>query len=223
MTTRLRHTARLGFLCLALALSALADTAHSVRPAHATGAMLFAQGGPSGVWVTGSGFTPGALVRLEVLSSDLTKVPYTAYNVPVNSYGGFSEWQGTNGYWLGPVSPSSFSGDVYIAADGGAPTTVWARSHVYPAPQVSVAGAPYPCGRVWASGYGFQGGDSVRFELIKTDLSQVLDTEWATVDSRTGDVWQQLNVPAGFYGPAYVVLDEGLNAPLTVWARVTTC
>jgi hypothetical protein len=77
-------------------------------------------GETAGVQVNGSGFTPGATVRVEVLDTSLN-VQHTQYVTAVN--GGVAS--GT--FYTALKAPC---GSVYVAADGSPGPTAWAKAYV---------------------------------------------------------------------------------------------
>jgi hypothetical protein len=80
--------------------------------------------------------------------------------------------------------------------------------------------------------YGFQSPYyNVRFTLLSSDRSRVLDSKTVSTDLQFGDAGATLNVtPYGsYFGPAWVVADEfdggggTVPAPATIWANPTIC
>jgi hypothetical protein len=198
----------------ALTLGALAGLTVAT-PAYAGSPQIYAAGGPGDVSVAGSGFTPGATVRLEALTPGLS-VLRTIY---VTADGGGDI--GGGGVYITSLSP----GDVWVAADGAPGPTAWAQTSVSPFPtlQANSMGCPYPGGVSVSGDYVPPGVTTVRVELIAANsswqLGSVVDTETAPV--RNGSFGTDLNLKAPAYsGHAFVAADEDIPGVPTIWTSL---
>ena len=202
--------ATVGVVSVALALGGLTVAAQAaLAPPPPRHVWAYGQGG--GVIVYADNFTPGAVVRIEVLDAGLRTVLSERYLTTPST-----------GAW-DVLMPVSYTGDVWVAADSPAGPTVWARTHVFPDPHLdSVVAAPTQCGTVAITGSGYYPGDTVRVELLDAHLN-LIDTQWLTAQAYgiyAGTIRATLDTH-GFAGTAWVVTDFG--APGEAWAETSTC
>jgi len=132
----------------ALALAGFAGIATPAPAALAAGGpalSLIGQGG--GVYVAGTGFTPGVSVRVEVLNSSLTAVGSTQYLTPrACYYGGCFE----------TVLSAGFTGSAYVAADQAGQSTTWAQTTIYHDPYITAYAESGPSSTTFVvSGSGY--------------------------------------------------------------------
>jgi hypothetical protein len=187
---------------------------------------LSAYGGPAEIWVSGSGFTAGASVRIDVISNPGWR-SVRSETTQADQYGDL----GVEFYNL------SYAGSVWVAADQLSPApslgTLWAQTTVSPPPQFLVNGTGQPyCGYpVSVEAYGFERYYNVRLELLPQNLSTVLDTRLTTADG-IGDAYASPPLSTkGYTGWAWIVADEygngssgfGPPAPATAWYHLYVC
>ena len=207
-----RFAARLatvGAVSVALAFGGLTHAALAAptppRP------LLSVDGQGGGVIVYGWNFPPGAKLRVELLDAGLDKTVATAYLNAIST-GAFDV-----------LVPTGYTGDVWVATDSPGLPTVWARTHVFPAPHLdSVVAAPTQCGTVAITGSGYYPGGTARVELLDAHLN-VIDTQWVTSDTGRvygGTIRTTLDTH-GYVGTVWVVTDG--DAPAEAWAQVSTC
>ena len=222
----MKHFRRLKLLMLSGAV-VFAGLTWAAAPALANSSPSFnAYGGPAGVWVSGSGFTAGASVRINVISNPGWK-SVGSQTTQVDPYGDIGvEFHNV-----------SYAGSVWVAADQLSPApslgTLWAQTVVSPPPQFLVNGTGQPyCGYpVSVAAYGFEPYYNVRLELLPQNLSTVLDTRLTTATG-TGNAYASPPLSAkGYTGWAWIVADEygngpagyGPPAPATAWYHVYVC
>jgi hypothetical protein len=179
MAHLLRHLRR-GILVVALVLAGLAATAPAAPAAHAAGPSLYLIGQGGGVYVSGTGFTPGVTVRVEVLNSSLTTVG-SIQNLTAQScyYGGC----------FATVLPASFTGSAWVTADQAGWPTIWAQTTIYQDPYITAytEPGPYSSGIV-VSGSGYTPGASVTVQvsqLCGLFCWKVLSTQTVTASFAT--------------------------------------
>jgi hypothetical protein len=207
-----------------VAIGALAGLTAAAAPAYAAGPHISAIGGPGEITITGGGFNAFATVRLEALTSDLSKVLDT---ITVTADGG--GYIGTGRFDYKELNSfHGYTGDVWVAADGAPGPTAGAYTHVYPAPTLDASNpAPYCNGVVTVFGYNFQPGDWVRLVLLSGDLTTVMDQQYAMVDS-SGSIppgfgnTVQLHLTPGYHGPVQVFADESYPGALTTGAQLSS-
>jgi hypothetical protein len=187
--------------------------------AHAMSASLGASGGPGVIWVSGEGFSAGASIHVEALSSPNLTLVTAQMTVQVGQNGSFGV-QLTNRSYIGPV---------WVAADTSL-GTIWAQTVTSLPPSFTANGTGQDrCGApVGVEAVNFQPASSVRVELLNQSL-EVLSWATTTADGM-GDVsaWPGLS-PHGYAGPARIAIDEtptpgtGEAAPATLWDELNVC
>src|SRR5262249_15181050 len=174
------HHLRRGILVVALALAGLAALAPAAPAAHAAGPSLYLIGQGGGVYVSGTSFTPGVQVRVEVLNSSMT----TAGSVQ-----NLTAQPCSSGGCSAPVLPAGFTGAAWVpAAQTGWPTT-WAQTTIYQDPYITAytEPGPYSSGIV-VSGSGYTPGASVKVQvsqLCGVFCWKVLSTQTVTASFAT--------------------------------------
>jgi hypothetical protein len=129
MTYLLRRS-KFAILTAALALGGLVAAATPAAHAGSGPSIVAYYSAGAGVSVLGGGFTPPTYlnphpeVRVEVLTADLRRTLGTAY-LPVNEFGQIDgDVSGNDMLCL-----QSYSGQVYVAADGQPGPTAWAQTY----------------------------------------------------------------------------------------------
>ena len=180
------HRAKLLALSGVLALGGLGVVAPAVHAAPPP--QLYPLGGPGQVTIEDNGgFTPGATVRLEALTPDLTRVLVTQY-FTVSVCGNIST---APTLCYGPnyprLSVNNYVGDVQIMADESASNnylgTFGGRTHVYALSTISAnavgvlsgPGPLHPVCSVYVSGSNFQAttGQMVLVRLFDSKWNQL--------------------------------------------------
>ena len=204
---------RLLMVSVVLGLAGLAAVMTTASPAYANSTpSISAYGGPGEIWVTGSGFTPSATVRLVALSNPGLKsvgyAQYTAADGSGNITAGFSTTSGT--------LLRTYTGPVYVLADQAGLPTAGATTVVNAPPQFLINGTGQTsCGSVNAEITGFEHFYNVRVELLSQDLTKLLDIKYVSSD-RVGDVSLSPSPAAsgpalstsGYTGGAWIIADE---------------
>jgi hypothetical protein len=181
---------------------------------------------PRHLWVNGQGggvavytdnFTPGAVVRVELLDAGLRTVVGDDY-LTTPATGAFDVLMST-----------SYTGAVWVAADSPGAPTVWAKTYVFAAPHLdSIVGGPTQCGTVALTGSGYYPGATVRVELLDPQLN-VIDRQWVTAQAGQPGQPGQIDagtiratlVTHGFVGTVFVVSDGG--GPAEAWGPASAC
>jgi hypothetical protein len=210
-------------LSAVVAVGALAGLTVAAAPAYAAGPNITVIGGPGEILVQGSGFNAHASVRIEALTPDLSKVLDTIY-VAADWLGYLDQYTYLNDF-------GGYTGKVLVAADGAPGPTAWASTQVSAAPviiaqnRITNYGSCDGVVTVW--GYDFQPYATVRIELLSGDLKAVMDTIYATI-SKYGILYRyppqtpySLNLPYGYDGPVWVVVDEYYPFNQTTWAGLS--
>ena len=205
-----RHTRLM--LSAAVALGALGGLTVAAAPAYAAGPHISVLGGPGEIMVQGGGFTPGATVRLEALTPDLSK---TLDTVPCYRRCRRQHQRMAGQRIRVPAEP----GRVYKGCWGGgrrcAGTDCLGKNpSSIPSPR-SMSTTPhlYCNGLVSVFWYDFEPWDTVRLELLSADLRTVMDTQYTTVNVYGGVPYlqyttAQLHLTPGYHGPVVVFADE---------------
>jgi len=210
-------------LSAVVAAGALAGLTVAAAPAYAAGPHITVIGGPGEILVQGSGFNANASVRIEALTPDLSKVLDTIY-VTADWLGYLDQYTYLNDF-------RGYTGNVLVAADGAPGPTAWASTQVSATPVIiaknTISNYGWCDGVVTVWGYYFQPYATVRIELLSGDLKTVLDTIYARVNEY-GILYRyppqtpyQLNLPYGYDGPVWVVVQEYYPFTQTTWAGLS--
>ena len=220
------HHLRRGVLVAALALAGFAALAPAGAPA------ALASGGPSlsltgqggGVYVSGTGFTPGVPVQVEVLNSSMTTVGSIQSLTPQSCYGYL-------GGCFATVLTAGFTGSAWVAADQAGWPTTWAQTTIYQDPYITAytEPGPYSSGIV-VSGSGYTPGASVTVQVSqlcglwcwKVLSTQTVTASFATPsDADYGLIYAGgLSVPA-HSGTVYVSTSGGAPSQSNVvWLSI---
>jgi hypothetical protein len=199
MEPLLRRIRRL-MLGVALALAGLTLTATAAPAAFATGGpslSLTGQGG--GVYVFGTGFTPGVPVRVEVLNSGLTIAGSPQYLTAQSCYFGGC---------FATVLPASFTGSAWVEADQAGWPTTWAQTTIYQDPYITAYTEPGPYSTgIAVSGSGYSPGATVTVQasqLCGRFCWKVLSTQTVTASVATrNDADYGLIYAAGLSVPSH--------------------
>ena len=189
-------------LGVALALAGLTLTATAAPAALAAGGpslSLTGQGG--GVYVEGTGFTPGVPVRVEVLNSNLTTAGSIQYLTPKSCYAYL-------GGCFATVLPAGFTGSAWVAADQAGWPTTWAQTTVYQDPSITAYTEPGPSSTgIAVSGSGYSPGATVTVQaaqLCGRYCWKVLSTQTVTASVATrNDADYGLIYAAGLSVPSH--------------------
>jgi len=225
MMAHLLHHLRRAILVAALALAGLAATAPAAPAAHAAGGpalSLTGQGG--GVYVSGTGFTPGVPVQVEVLNSNLTTVGSVQTLTPKQCYAYL-------GGCFATVLPAGFTGAAWVAATQTGWPTTWAQTTIYQDPYITAYTQPGPSSSgIVVTGSGYTPGATVTVQvsqLCGLFCWKVLSTQTVTASSATqsdadyGLIYAGgLDVPA-HTGMVYVSTSGGApNQSNVVWLSI---
>jgi hypothetical protein len=179
----LLHRLRRGILVAALALAGFAALAPAAPAAHATlGPSLSLTGQGGGVYVSGTGFTPGVTVRVEVMNSSMTTVGSIQNLTPQSCYGYL-------GGCFATVLTAGFTGSAWVTADQAGSATIWAQTTIYQDPYITAYTEPGPYSSgVVVSGSGYTPGASVTVQvsqLCGVFCWKVLSTQTVTASGAT--------------------------------------
>ena len=178
MSRNLQHSISFRTLRLVLTLASLvALVATAVAPSvdAAGNPSVTATGQAGGVYVVGSGFSPGVSLRLEVLTDEVGRVLQTQTIEPQSCSAG--------GCFTAVMSVASYAGQVWVVADQSGFPSTWSQTVVTTSPYItpySESGPSYMTFVVTGGGYAPQSSVTVEVWQLRSSGKHVLNSVTTT-------------------------------------------